>query len=254
MISLLIVDDEQEILEEIFDIVFEQYCDFRILKTSIPREAKGILETDNIDILLTDIRMPGLDGFELSALARTNNNKCKIIFLTGYDDFKYAYTAIKSGCDDFILKTSTKKEIINSLAKVIQSISHEREERELLLEYERIKQLSKPQQKNEQSSTEFVKNYIWNNIDKDIFLNELASKVYLSPAYLSRLFKSTTGITITEYLVHARIEKAKQLLVSTQIKVQEISKKVGIDSPVYFARVFKKEVGMTPQEYRHQNI
>ena len=256
MISILIVDDEQEILDELFTLISSAHndmYDIRVLKTCIPREAKEILETDVIDILLTDIKMPGFDGFELSETARLNNT-CKIVYLTGYNDFQYAYNAIKARCHDFILKNAGKREILKSINRILHDIDQERVERELLLEAERLMQLSKPQYKNEQNIIDCIKSHIWDSIGETITLNGLSEKVYFSPAYLSRTFKNATGVTITEYIVHARMEKAKQLLVDSNMKVQDIAEKVGISAPAYFGRLFKKETGVTPQEFRQRQL
>lgn len=253
MISMLIVDDEMEILDELFALISSARNDIRVLKTSISREAKEILETDVIDVLLTDIKMPGINGFELSEIARLNNT-CKIVYLTGYNDFQYAYNAIKLGCNDFILKNAGRREILVSINKLLIDIEKGKIERELLLEAERIKQLSQPQHKTEQNIIEYIKSYIWDSIGETITLNGLSEMVYFSPAYLSRTFKSTAGVTITEYLTHARIEKAKQLLLESNMKVQDIAERVGINAPAYFGRLFKRETGVTPQEFRQSHL
>lgn len=257
MITILIVDDEQEIVENLFDVLSSEFKEgYTVLKSSIPRQAKEILQTQVIDILLTDINMPAFTGFDLSEIAKQNNEECRVIFLTGHNDFDYAYKALKNGCDDFVLKTGLEKDIIISMQKVIDSIAQFKQNQELLLEAQRLKQLSKPSEKGDIDKDIIgqVKRYIWDNIDKEISLNILAENVFLHPAYLSRVFKQETKITITEYLLSARIQKAKELLMNTQHKVQDISTMVGIDSAVYFGRIFKKEVGVTPQEYRHTHI
>lgn len=255
MITILIVDDEREIVENVYEVVSKEFSEkYTIVQSDMSRQAKEILQTQVVDILLTDIRMPGFTGFDLSAIAKENNSECRVIFLTGYNDFDYAYQALKDGCDDFILKTGTNQDIIDSINKVILSIAEYKARQDLLLEAQRLKQLSQPSEGTQTDVIASVKTFIWNNIGQDISLNMLAKTVYLHPAYLSRIFKQETGVTITEYLVHARIEKSKELLLGTQHKVQDIATMVGVDSAVYFGRIFKKEVGMTPQEYRHQDL
>jgi len=75
--------------------------------------------------------------------------------------------------------------------------------------------------------------------------------VYLTPSYLSRLFKQETGVTITDYLINVRIEQAKNLLRSRpDLKTYEVGEQVGYPDSAYFTKLFKRIVGMTPNEYR----
>ena len=246
MVKILIVDDEVEVVENIYSMLKKGYPGQEFLRTTLSRQAQEILRTDIIDILLTDIKMPNLDGFQLSDIAKKSNPACHVIFLTGYSDFDYAYKALKTGCDDFILKNNAEAEITKALADCIDRIDKEKRKQDMLFE----SQTNQATNSQYLDGVKFVQKYIAEHIDSDVSLNRLARIVYLNPTYLSRLFKSTTGCTITEYLLAVRIEKARQLLTETEKKVQDISLAVGIDSPVYFSRLFKKSTGYTPQEYR----
>lgn len=92
--------------------------------------------------------------------------------------------------------------------------------------------------------------YIQEHLHENISLDVVAKKLYLNPAYLSRLFKDEVGKTFTHYLMKARIEKAKELLKDTYLKVYEISERVGYGNWKYFCRIFKDFEGVTPNEYR----
>lgn len=254
MLTILIVDDEREIVESLFRLVRQEYGEgYEILKTNMSWAAKDILQTQVIDILLTDIRMPGLDGFALARIAKENNPDSHVIFLTGYQEFDYVYEAIKLGCDDFVLKVDSNEAILAAVQKAMERIQTAVEQRELILEAQRIRSLQQTQSKNDENPVEYIKAYIWEHLDQEISLNHLAQRVYLNPSYLSRLFRQAAGITITEYLTEARIQTARKLLLETDMKVQDIAKKIGIDSSAYFGRMFKKTVGCTPQEYRNRS-
>ena len=96
-----------------------------------------------------------------------------------------------------------------------------------------------------------IKIYVDNNYQKDLTRDFVASLFYINSSYLSQAFKKKTGEKFIDYLNHTRIEKAKELLVTTNLKVYQVSKTVGYENPKYFFRVFKKKTGMTPERYQN---
>ena len=95
-----------------------------------------------------------------------------------------------------------------------------------------------------------VKSYIKAHLSEKINLESLADMVFLSPGYLSLIFKQSTGDTVSHYIISQRIDEAKRLLESTNMKVNQICEKVGIDNVPYFGQQFKMFCGMSPSEYR----
>ncbi|MDF2925494.1 MAG: response regulator [Paenibacillaceae bacterium] len=94
-----------------------------------------------------------------------------------------------------------------------------------------------------------VKHYIEEHLH-EVTREQVADHVYLNPAYLSRLFKKETGLSLTEYIIAARINRTKTLLTTSNIKIGDIGASVGYDNFSYFTKIFKKMAGVTPQEYR----
>lgn len=92
--------------------------------------------------------------------------------------------------------------------------------------------------------------YLDEKYSDEITLDTIARRFYFSPAYFSTLFKSYTGLTLTEYLLRLRIEKAKTLLIESREKVAAIAQQVGFRDAGYFARIFRREVGLSPEEFR----
>lgn len=92
--------------------------------------------------------------------------------------------------------------------------------------------------------------FIHENIKEEISLDIVAKKLYINPAYLSRLFKDEVGKTFTHFLMKTRVEKAKELLKESYLKIYEISEQVGYKNEKYFSRIFKDFEGITPNEYR----
>lgn len=101
--------------------------------------------------------------------------------------------------------------------------------------------------------SEKVKLIIEQRFSELLGIADLAQAVYLSPNYLSRVFKRETGQTVTDYLIEVRIEHAKIMLRSAlHLKTYEVGEQVGYPDPVYFTKLFKKVVGVTPKSYRVQ--
>ncbi len=86
--------------------------------------------------------------------------------------------------------------------------------------------------------------------DRELYLESISDRLGVSPKYVSRIFKEKTGMNITQYMNMVRVNRAKQLLVETDLAISEIGDKVGIYSRTTFLRIFKKTEGVTPQSYR----
>jgi len=100
----------------------------------------------------------------------------------------------------------------------------------------------------------YVQEFVLSHLREDLSLVRLAEQVYLNPSYLSRLFKQATGVNLSDYIVHSRVKRAKELLVGDNVKIQEVAAAVGYDTAGSFTRFFKKVTGMAPQEYRTAHI
>lgn len=119
--------------------------------------------------------------------------------------------------------------------------------RENIKEYEKFLDDSMKESRNEVAT---VKNYIYQHYGEDLNLEMLAEKVYLSSGYLSFIFKKETGMNLNRFIRVFRMEKAKELLCSTNMKVAQISEEVGFANVSYFCRSFREYYGSSPESYR----
>ena len=94
------------------------------------------------------------------------------------------------------------------------------------------------------------KNYIYQHYAEDLSLETLAEKVYLSSGYLSFIFKKETGMNLNRFIRVVRMEKARELLCSSNMKVAQVSEQVGIPNVSYFCRSFREYYGSSPESYR----
>ncbi|SFS02083.1 response regulator transcription factor [Anaeromicropila populeti] len=98
-----------------------------------------------------------------------------------------------------------------------------------------------------------INNYIHQHYSENIGRNDIAKKFYLSPEYLSKLYKKRTGVNLKEYINEYRIEKAKELLKAGEKNISNIAESVGFDNYSYFSTIFKKITGVSPKEYREND-
>ncbi|MFH1513148.1 MAG: response regulator [Bacillota bacterium] len=95
-----------------------------------------------------------------------------------------------------------------------------------------------------------VNGYIQTHMGEDLSLTRLAEVTHFHPVYLSRIYKESSGVSLSEYIAEQRLEAASQMLRDTKVKIQKIAEITGFSSPGYFARFFRKRKGISPQEYR----
>lgn len=124
---LLIVDDEPYILDWLVGLFLIQQDDaLSVYRAADAEEALVLMQRHRIDVVLSDIMMPGLDGMEFSRQVLQRWPACKFIFLTAYDRFDYIYTAMDSGIIDYVLKTESDERILGAVDKAVQMIEKER--------------------------------------------------------------------------------------------------------------------------------
>ena len=239
MYSIMIVEDEYLVRQGIASLVnYEQFGMQVIAQAENGIEAWQKFQENPADILLTDINMPQMNGLELAKLVREQAPKCHIVFLTGYDDFDYARTAIKLGADDYLLKPFSKDDVEEMLAKQQTKLDKERKKAQ-------IQNLVDQGQHSELEEAIHVR-----LADSELSLKSLAFQLGFSSSYLSVLIKKELGLPFQDYLIQERMKKAKLLLLTTDLKIYEIAEQVGFEDMNYFSQRFKQVVGLTPRQFK----
>ena len=239
MYSIMIVEDEYLVRQGISSLVnYEQFGMQVIAQAENGIEAWQKFQENPADILLTDINMPQMNGLELAKLVREKAPKCHIVFLTGYDDFDYARTAIKLGADDYLLKPFSKTDVEEMLAKVQTKLDKERKKAQ-------IQNLVDQGQRSEMEEAIHAQ-----LSDPELSLKSLAFQLGFSSSYLSVLIKKELGLPFQDYLIQERMKKAKLLLLTTDLKIYEIAEQVGFEDMNYFSQRFKQVVGLTPRQFK----
>jgi len=241
----IIVDDEKHVRDGLMLLAEWQAVGIEtIFEAEDGDEAIQLIGEHHPAIIFTDMRMPKRDGISLLKWLYSTNITSKTIVVSGYDDFEYMRNAIYYKSFDYILKPIDPEILNETLEKAVNEWKEQESRRNIKLEDEQaIFQV-------ERNNMHEIKEYLQVHYQQEITLQEIADRFYLSREYISRKFKHEFKKTITDYLMEIRIEKAKQLLETSNLRIYEIAHYVGYQNEKYFSKVFKKLIGLTPNEYR----
>lgn len=263
---ILVVDDDREFCLMLENMLAGSY---RIIKACDGREAMNILNSSaGIDLVLSDIMMPGMDGYELLRQMRSAGDTALIplIFLTGRADQYMKIEALGIGAVDYVTKPFNSAELI---LRIRNQMEQQRMRGALRRNLDRIMDKLKAGSKSssltditvtgEHCGTSpkqtdgrmgFVCSFIREHFTEDLTRENLSGAIGLSPDSFSRLFNQYTGSSLSDYINEVRIHEARKMLRETSDTVIRISLDTGFDSIRTFNRVFKRHTGMNPGEYR----
>lgn len=251
MAKIMIVDDE--VLERnALKVILNNLEDVEIIAEACNgREAIELDKKFNPDLIIMDIKMPGIDGCKATEIIKSNNKDRIILMLSACDDFDLVKKALTLGVDDYILKPfkpQNLKDIINNII-VNLKINNDKIDKYIDSTYNTYKDVNKVN-----NPIKIAVNYIDENFRENINLNMIASICNLSPCYFSKLFKKKMGINYNTYINNKKIDYAKKILETTDIPILNLSIDLGFEDCGYFIRVFKKLEGVTPKKYREMSI
>ncbi|MDR7078694.1 YesN/AraC family two-component response regulator [Neobacillus niacini] len=278
MWKAVIIDDDKQVLRVMKKAIpWEKIGVTCIGEGTDGEEGLQLITETKPDIVLTDIYMPIMNGMEMLQHARDNGYNGKAIILSGYSDFEYARTALRLQVDDYLSKPATVETIESVLTAVISKLEKEKvfqndqEDLAQKLEYyqslysnsevesivmgmEDQSSISDDQQMDNKvnirhkQAVEYMIQYINENYNERITINDLSEQLYISRNYLSQIFKKATGLSFNQYINKVRMEKAKCLISEGQYLIYEIAEKVGFKNTPYFSSLFKKYTGMNPTD------
>lgn len=252
MIQLMLVEDEEIIRRGIRELIRRADQEFMIVKEAVNgKEALDYLSRNTVDAVITDIRMPQMDGLHMVQKIRLQHDKMPIVIVSGHSDFVYAQKALQCGVTDYLLKPLENRALVAALSKVRQALHHIRPE---LVDHEAKEELeySAPSMGEGRRLLRKLKAYIKQHPEEDLRLPTLAERVHLNASYLSQLFKQEEGRNLSDFITEVRIQRACQLLQTTELKVYDIARLSGYQSPKHFMLVFKQQTGSTPSMYRER--
>lgn len=239
MYKMIIIDDEPKIAEGTSQLFPWENIGFTVAATfTSAKEAMAYLDQEAVDVVLSDIQMPDMNGLELCKILSSRSDIHTVLF-SSYQNYEYFRSAIQNGAMDYLLKPLTYTSLTECFSKVREKLDEMHlTEPEMPVDYYRqlISQVE-----------EYLRSHL-----QDATLVRCAKRVALSPSHLSRVYKEKTGVAFSDRLLKLRMERACELLSDPQYKAYDVAWDVGYDSPKNFSRAFKNYYGCTPTEYRQQ--
>lgn len=244
MLKVLVVDDESVVRKGIvLGMDWASMGCVVVGEATNGEEGLEAVERYKPNVIITDVRMPRMDGIEMMFELRRRGCRAHAIVLTAYSDFTYARSALQFGAVDYLLKPFRDQELIAAINRIRQK----EQEQTTLTPQEMLPLVKGDKSKYVLQALNYISEHYG---DYDISITPIARHLGVSESHLSHVFKKETSYTIIGYLTQYRMHMAMKLLQDCRYKVYEVAQKVGYKDVTYFGSAFKKAVGMSPSEYQ----
>ena len=248
MYRVILVDDERLIIRGLSMVVPWAELGCEVAGTAYDGvSGLELIRSTHPDIVISDIRMPNMDGLTMLAAIRSEFPEIQMCVLTAYRDFEYAQKAITLGVFRYLLKPSNLEELkdtIRQMAARLDTMPRLRDGEEQ--ESESVREAGNHLVK---AALAYMKEHC---TEQHLSLGEVADHVYVSQWHLSKLLNRETNQSFFDLLGGMRIGLAKKLLADPALRIHEIAEQAGFSDVAHFSRTFKKVTGCTPGEYRNQ--
>ncbi|HNW44353.1 MAG TPA: response regulator [Elusimicrobiales bacterium] len=230
--KILLVDDNEDLLFD-FKLWFEEYD---ITGAASAGEALALLARPNeFDLVILDVQMPGMDGLAALDKIKELAPEKRVIIMTAFSTKDVAIHALTGKADNYVEKPFDLKTMRAAI------------EKELLAKTG----AENPGDMDVAGKIEHVRRFLEGNCFKKVTLKDAAAVVFLTPKYLSRLFRQQAGMSFSRYKLSVKMDQAKRMLRTTGRTIKQVSAKLGYANAESFIRQFEKLVRTTPSSYRN---
>ena len=247
MYRVVVIDDDVDAMNNLVKSFPWEESDFTVTASfQDGQSALDYLKYNQVDLIISDIKMAGINGIELARQLSKMHRGERIIFISGYKDFEYARKALEYGVRSYCIKPVTFREIQEKLAIIHQELDRERQE---------TGGAPLPAAQEQNSLADVLIGRIKRYIERhylDVSLVQLADYMDMNPSYLSRFFKEKTGTKLFDYITDVRLHAAMDMLKNGHLPVSEVGERVGYTNAISFTRSFKRMFGVSPSEYRRR--
>ena len=244
--SLLIMEDNPDVIIYLKNILEEKY-QLEIADNGQTGIKKAFEQVP--DIIISDVMMPGKDGFEVCDILKNDErtSHIPIVLLTAKADISSKLHGLKRGADAYLAKPFNKEELMVRLESLIELRKKMRA---------RYGNLELPQPSTdealqmEDAFLQKLRKEVEENMDDpDFGIEQLCRKVHLSRMQVHRKLKALTDKSASHFIRSIRLQKSKELIRTTNMTISEIAYEVGFNDPNYFSRIFNQEFGIAPSQF-----
>lgn len=229
--KILFVDDNRELRED-FPLWFSEYD---VTPAASAEEALALLKKPNsFALVILDVYLPGMDGLKALEKIKELAPATPVIIMTGFSTKDIAVHAISAKADNYLEKPFD----LAAARAVIEK------------ELSRAGGSLRPEDMGIGAKIEHVRGFIEGNCFKKISLKDAADSVFLTPKYLSKVFRERTGMGFNDYKIKVKMDQARKMLETSGLNLKQISSKLGYANTESFIRQFEKTVKTTPSCYR----
>lgn len=246
-INILVVEDNVELLGIIQKRLLKSY---NVLTAENGLEAIKLIKSTDIDIIISDVMMPEMDGLELCRTLKNNieTNHISIILLTAKNSISDRIECYNAGANAYISKPFE----INVLQARIQNFTLQKKQQQQ--DFKSNQEINISSLDYPSMDEQFLNNAILiienNLLETEFDINSFAGQLNLSKSTLYRKIKTITGLSPIEFIRNIKLKHASKMLKSSHISISEVAYSVGFSDPKYFASCFKAEFNITPSEFQ----
>ncbi len=243
---VLVVDDNYDMVNF---LKTELSSDYTVIEAYDGMEAIDLLKDHHVDVILSDLMMPRMDGIELCRRVKTDRQtrNIPVIILTAKHDAGSEIEGLSRGADDYVTKPFNNDVLKVKIRKLVERSESKPARRTTINpEPEPIEITPLDEQ-----FINKAKKYVEENISRsDLSVEELSRALGMSRVHLYKKILKLTEKTPIEFIRILRLKRAAQYLRESQLNISEIAYKLGFNNPKYFSRYFQEEYGMPPSEYQ----
>ena len=250
--KILIVEDNSDVIEYIGSLFGSQYT---VLYAKDGEKGLQVAQAQVPDLIISDLMMPGLDGFQLCEAVRSNDllSHIPFIMVTAKSSEDDRIRSLRTGADAYLTKPFHANELLVWTERLISQRKMLRERFSQAMTSGQMTEANKLPD-NEQAFLDRINAVVLEQMSTgNVDVETIASRLCLSSKQLRRKVYAITGETTVAYLMHLRLEKAREMLISQPNKsVSEIAMLCGFEEGGYFTKAFKQQYGVTPTQMRKQ--
>ena len=244
--AILVVEDNEEVMQLIVDGLSPRYT---VIKAKNGVQGLAKAHREHIDLVVSDIMMPEMDGLEMCRRLKEDmeTSHIPVVMLTARQTLDNRLEGLRAGADAYIEKPFSFAHLLTQIETLLLNRQRERES---FVKRPYLPVQSSGISKVEEQFISKITELITKNIRQSEFnVEQLAAEMCMSRSSLHRKIKEVSDMTPIDFIRLIRLKKAAELIKEKGYRANEVCEMVGINSPSYFIKLFQKQFGMTPKEF-----